>query len=66
MKDTPNDPKGKETETEELEIVGLYDGDTLMVLKEATPTLEKKWSWKNISRSTGMVHGYTCTMHSCD
>ena len=55
MKDTQNDPKGKETQIEELEIIGSYDGETLMVLKETTPNVEKKWSWKNIFRSTGTV-----------
>ena len=37
MKDTPDDPKGKEieVETKELEILHPYDGETLMVIKEA-------------------------------
>ena len=44
VKDTPNDPKGKETEveTKELEIVNPYDGETLMVLKNTTSTAKKK------------------------
>ena len=43
-----DDPRGKEAETKELEILGFYDGETLIVLKETTPNVEKKWLWKNI------------------
>ena len=51
VKGTPNNPKGKETKLEELEIVvrpydgGPLDSDgrqTLIVLKESTPIVEKK------------------------
>ena len=54
MNDTPNGPKGKETE--ELEIIDPYDGEpldgdgcqTLIVLKETKPIVENKWLRNNI------------------
>ena len=42
VKDTPDDPKGKETETETEIASPPHDGKTLMVLKEIAPTVEKK------------------------
>ena len=42
MNDTPNDSKGKEIE--EVGEVGPMEGlETLMVVKETTSTVEKKW-----------------------
>ena len=54
MKDSPYNNKGKETE--ESEVVDPYyweplddDGcQTLIVLKEITPTIKKKWLRNNI------------------
>ena len=50
VKDTPDDPKEKEAEaeTEELEIYHAVEGESLVVLKEATSTTEKKWLRNNI------------------
>ena len=44
-KDAPNDPKEKEAEaeTEELEIYHEVEGESLMVITEATSATEKKW-----------------------
>ena len=36
VNDTPDDPKENKSKIEELEIIGLYDVETLMVLKETT------------------------------
>ena len=42
VKDTPNDPKGNDTE--EVEELGPMEGlESLMVLKVTSPTIEKKW-----------------------
>ena len=64
MKDTLDDPKSKETEaeTEELEIIGPYEGETLMVIKQTTSTTEKKWLQNNIFHSKGIVNGQACTV----
>ena len=64
VKDTPDDPKGKETEaeTEELEIIGPYDGKTLMVLKGTTSPIGNKWLRNNIFRLKGTVNGQACTI----
>ena len=45
VKDTLDDPERKETkaETEEIEVLGPYDGETLMVLKKSTSPNGNKW-----------------------
>ena len=42
------------------EIEAEKDGTTLVVRKESTPTVEKKWMRKNIFRSIGILDGHSC------
>ena len=57
--DTQVDPKDKELEEVE-EIEAKKDGEALLVLQESMPTVEKKWLWKNIFHSTGILYGQKC------
>ena len=59
VKDPPDDPK--ENETEEVEETGPVKGlVSLIILKEATLTTEKKWLRNNIFLSKGTVNSQTC------
>ena len=60
VKDTLDDPKGKETE--ELEIDGPYDGEALTVLKETKSAIEKKWLQNNIFCSRDNMNRQACTV----
>ena len=55
----------KLSETEELEIIHPYDGETLIVLKETTsrssPT-GRKWLQNNIFHSKGTINGQASTV----
>ena len=50
-------------DTKEVEEIGPGEGlEALTVLKETTPTVEKKLLQKNIFHSTSTVHGHTCAI----
>ena len=63
MKDTPDDPKGKETE--EVEEVGPWRALKLpwsLTKLHLQTTVDNKWLQNNIFRSTGTVNGQGCTV----
>ena len=46
---------------EEVEGIEVEkDEEDVLVLQETTPTVEKKWSRKNICRSIVTAHGQNC------
>ena len=59
--ETQDDPNSEESgEMEEIAVE--KDGEILLVQQESTPTVEKRWLWKNIFHFTGTIHGQKCTV----